>query len=80
VPPALRDGHYPGAKELGVTGYRYPHDDPRGIVPQQYAPDEVLGRQYYRPTTHGFEQTVSARLERIREVLDPTDPRESQAP
>jgi putative ATPase len=75
VPPALRDAHYPGAKELGVTGYRYPHDDPRGIVPQQYAPDEVVGRHYYRPSSHGFEQTVSARLERIRAVLDtPEDP------
>ena len=70
VPAALRDGHYPGAKDLGVKGYQYPHDDPRGIVKQQYAPDEVVGRRYYRPTEHGFEQTVTGRLERIREILD----------
>ncbi|MEO8107727.1 MAG: replication-associated recombination protein A [Actinomycetes bacterium] len=70
VPAALRDAHYAGAKDLGVGGYRYPHDDPRGIVPQQYAPDDVAGRRYYRPTTHGYEQTVTARIERIRSILD----------
>ena len=70
VPAALRDGHYPGAKDLGVQGYRYPHDDPRGVVRQQYAPDAVRGRRYYRPTDHGFEQTVTARLDRIREIID----------
>lgn len=70
VPAALRDDHYLGAKDLGVKGYRYPHDDPRGVVPQQYAPDRVVGRRYYRPTEHGFEQTVTGRLEKIREILD----------
>jgi putative ATPase len=71
VPAHLRDAHYAGAKDLGVGGYLYPHDDPRGIVTQQYAPDEVAGRRYYRPTTHGFEQTVTGRMERIRSILDP---------
>ena len=71
VPAHLRDAHYPGAKDLGVGGYQYPHDDPRGIVTQQYAPDEVADRRYYRPTTHGFEQTVTVRMERIRSILDP---------
>ena len=29
----------------------YAHDDPRGVVEQQYAPDAVAGRTYYaRPT------------------------------
>ena len=70
MPAHLRDAHYPGAKDLGVGGYRYPHDDPRGIVAQQYAPDNVVGRRYYRPTTHGYEQTVTARVERIRSILD----------
>ncbi|MCZ3387484.1 MAG: replication-associated recombination protein A [Actinomycetia bacterium] len=70
VPSALRDAHYPGAKELGVQGYSDPHDDPRGVVSQQYAPDPVVGRRYYRPTAHGFELAVAARLERIRAILD----------
>ena len=33
VPRHLRDAHYAGAKGLGHgAGYRYPHDDPRGVV------------------------------------------------
>src|SRR5699024_9221401 len=39
VPAHLRDAHYKGADELGHgKGYRYPHDDPRGWVEQQYLP------------------------------------------
>jgi putative ATPase len=70
VPVHLRDSHYPGAKTLGVGGYRYPHDDPRGVLSQQYAPDVVDGRRYYRPTDHGFEKSVTERLDRIRSILD----------
>ena len=33
VPAHLRDGHYSGAAKLGnAQGYRYPHDDPDGVV------------------------------------------------
>jgi putative ATPase len=56
VPVHLRDAHYKGAAKLGHgAGYVYPHDDPRGWVPQQYRPDEVQDRRYYEPSPHGFE-------------------------
>src|SRR5262249_48784315 len=59
VPRALRDAHYPGAKGLGHgTGYRYPHDDPRGVLTQQYPPDSIVGRDYYRPAGHGTERGI----------------------
>jgi putative ATPase len=46
VPPHLRDAHYAGAKKLGHgSSYQYSHDDPRGIVPQQYAPDVIDGTE-----------------------------------
>ncbi|WP_314647518.1 replication-associated recombination protein A [uncultured Microbacterium sp.] len=71
VPLHLRDAHYPGAKRLGHgRGYRYPHDNDAGIVPQQYLPDELQGRRYYAPKPLGAERDVSARLERIRRILD----------
>jgi putative ATPase len=71
VPQPLRDAHYPGAKRLGAgAGYQYAHDDPRGIVAQQYAPDVVADRTYYRPTSHGREEAVAARLELIRAALE----------
>ena len=54
VPPHLRDAHYPGAKKVGHgTSYAYAHDAPYGIAEQQYAPDELLDAEYYRPTSHG---------------------------
>ncbi|MBK5217515.1 MAG: replication-associated recombination protein A, partial [Propionibacteriales bacterium] len=67
VPPALRDAHYPGAKKLGHGhDYKYAHNDPRGIVSQQYAPGEVQGETYYTPTGLGNEAVLKERLERIR--------------
>jgi putative ATPase len=63
VPVHLRDAHYRGAKRLGHgAGYRYPHDDPRGWVPQQYRPDEVADQVYYEPSPHGFEPEVERRI------------------
>jgi putative ATPase len=69
VPPHLRDGHYAGAKKIGVTGYRYPHDFPGRVVAQQYAPDPVVGREYYSPSDLGVERVASERLAGLREVL-----------
>jgi putative ATPase len=71
VPAHLRDGHYPNATALGVVGYRYPHDDPSGVLAQQYAPDEVRGRRYYEPGGHGVEARLGDVLNRLREALDP---------
>ncbi len=70
VPAHLRDAHYRGAGALGHgQGYRYAHDDPRGVVGQQYAPAGVDGKDYYRPTERGAERDVRTRLERLRAVL-----------
>ncbi|WP_127127729.1 replication-associated recombination protein A [Georgenia sp. SYP-B2076] len=70
VPLPLRDAHYAGAKQHGHgQGYRYAHDYPHGIAPQQYAPDELVGKRYYEPTAYGHERDITARLTRIRQIL-----------
>jgi putative ATPase len=70
VPAHLRDSHYAGASKLGHgKGYQYAHDDPRGVVSQQYAPDDVVGRDYYAPTERGAERGMPERLARLRAVL-----------
>lgn len=70
VPLHLRDGHYRGAESLGHgLEYQYPHDDERGVLAQQYAPDSVRDRIYYHPTAHGAEGRVAERLEKIRAIL-----------
>jgi len=70
VPVHLRGTGYAGAQRLGHgQGYEYPHDDELGVVAQQYAPDDVVGREYYQPTDRGLERELSARLARIRQIL-----------
>nr|MDQ6927942.1 replication-associated recombination protein A [Actinomycetota bacterium] len=65
VPPHLRDSHYQAAERIGHgVGYEYPHDDPRGWIPQEYRPPEVAGRVYYEPSQHGQEREISERMRR----------------
>lgn len=70
VPPHLRDGHYSGAAALGhAQGYQYSHNDPDGVLAQQYPPDELVGVDYYRPTGRGSEREMAGRLERLRAII-----------
>jgi putative ATPase len=70
VPPALRDGHYSGAARLGhAQRYRYPHDDPAGVVTQQYPPEELRERRYYQPTTRGAERVLAERAAALRAIV-----------
>ena len=59
--PLLKLGH--------GKSYVYPHDHPDGIVPQQYAPDALVGRDYYRPTPRGAEAQIGARLAKLRAII-----------
>lgn len=53
VPGHLRDRHRPGSELYGP--YLYPHDHPGAMVEQQYLPDGLEGRSFYRPTDRGWE-------------------------
>ena len=79
VPSHLRDAHYAGAQRIGHgKGYRYPHDDPRGVVTQRYAPEGLDERDYYQPTSHGGERSVAERLPRLRRIVRGTDTEEER--
>lgn len=70
VPAPLRGSGYAGASALGHgAGYRYTHDEPDGVGPQQYLPDDVLGADYYRPTDRGFEERLRPRWAWLRSVI-----------
>lgn len=77
VPAHLRGSGYAGAERLGHgDGYRYSHDEPGGVGPQQYLPDDlVAGADYYHPTDRGWENTLGPRWEtnrrRIRGEVPP---------
>ena len=69
VPSHLRDAGYKGAKDLGRgEGYLYAHDYPGNYVPQQYLPDELAGRIYYRPSENGVEKKIGESLKKLRGV------------
>ncbi|MDX6285395.1 MAG: putative ATPase [Frankiales bacterium] len=83
VPPHLRDSHYAGAKTIEHGhGYRYPHDFPAGplggVVAQQYAPDTVADREYYRPSAAGEERAAAERLDTLRRALRGKESRTEQ--
>ncbi|MBU5254665.1 replication-associated recombination protein A [Tissierella praeacuta] len=63
VPTHLKDGSYPGAKNLGNgIGYKYPHDYEGSFVQQQYLPTEFIDKKYYVPTENGYEKEIKERL------------------
>ncbi len=67
VPTHLRDATTGRRPSSGHgEGYRYPHDDPRGWVEQDYRPPQVAGRVYYEPSEHGAEAALGERLRRRR--------------
>jgi putative ATPase len=51
-------------KELGYSeGYEYDHDAPEAFSGQDYFPEEMARRRYYRPAPRGFEREIAKRLE-----------------
>jgi putative ATPase len=64
VPKHLRDAHYSGSARLGHgANYKYPHEYEGGFVQQDYL---GVDKMYYRPTDHGLEAKIRARLEELR--------------
>ena len=67
VPRHLQDRHSAAARAFGRgEGYRYAHDHPDGIAPQDYLGVE---KRYYEPTDRGEERDLTQRLGEIRRRL-----------
>lgn len=70
VPRHLRDAHYKGAQRLGHgANYVYAHDQPHHVASQQYAPDDLVDRDYYHPTQNGGERAVAERVSKLRSII-----------
>ena len=70
VPLYLRNAPTKLMKQWGNhEGYRYAHDWPQAIAPQEYMPEELRGTQYYDPSDRGYEREVSRRLKVVRAIL-----------
>ncbi len=59
IPVHLKDAHYKGAERLGHgKGYQYAHDYPKHYVKQQYLPDGLTDKVFYRPSENGYEKQI----------------------
>ena len=67
IQPYLRDSHYSGAEKLGRTGYKYPHDYPNNYVKQEYMPENLKGRVYYKPGNNKYENSIKEYWKKIKE-------------
>lgn len=67
VPRQLQNTHFDGedAKEKGQN-YKYPHDYPHHWVKQQYLPDDVKERKYYKPGDNKAEQSAKEYWDKIK--------------
>jgi putative ATPase len=64
VPFHIRNAPTTLMKDLGYgKEYKYPHDYPDHFIEEEYLPENLRGRTYYRPTEQGFEKEIKERLE-----------------
>ncbi len=62
VPLHIRNAPTPLMKDLGYgKGYKYPHNH-SGHIEQSYLPEELQGKEYYKPTENGFDKEIKKRL------------------
>ncbi len=63
VPKHIRNAPTKLMKELDYgKGYRYAHDYTDGITEQEYLPQKLAGRTFYRPTERGYEKMIGERM------------------
>ena len=63
VPLHIRNAPTGLMKELGYAeGYKYAHDYEAAYVEQDYLPERLRGRVYYRPSDRGLEAEIKRRL------------------
>jgi len=74
VPLHIRNAPTRLMKDLGYSkGYKYAHDYAEAHVSQDYLPDALRGRRYYRPTDRGYEKIIAERLDRWHRSRKPGD-------
>ena len=61
-------GKVPAPINAQAFGYKYPHDYPGSYVVQQYLPDELKNRVYYKPKNNKYEQTLKITLDNIEKI------------
>ena len=64
VPLHIRNAPTKLMKQLEYgKGYKYAHDEPDAVANMDCLPDNLKGREFYKPTEYGFEKEIKKRLE-----------------
>lgn len=61
-------GKVPSHINAQAFGYKYPHDYPGSYVVQQYLPDELKNRVYYKPKNNRYEKMLKITLDNIEKI------------
>ncbi|MGZ5025542.1 MAG: replication-associated recombination protein A [Methylobacter sp.] len=74
VPVHLRNAPTKLMKSLDYgKEYRYAHDEPEAYAAgENYFPDELAGRQYYRPVDRGLEIKIKEKLKHLKALDEKT--------
>ncbi len=63
VPLHLRNASTKLMKQLDYgKGYQYAHDKPDAVASMDCLPDNLKGREFYKPSDYGFEKEIRKRL------------------
>ena len=61
-------GKVPSHINAQALGYKYPHDYKGSYVVQQYLPDELINRVYYKPKNNRYENMLKETLDNIEKI------------
>ncbi len=59
-------GNVPDHIRIHTTTYKYPHDYPKYWVKQQYLPDNIKNKKYYKPKRNNYENNLNKINEEMR--------------
>ena len=59
-------GNVPEHIRIHTTTYKYPHDYPKYWVEQQYLPDKIKNKKYYKPKRNNYENNLNKIMEEMR--------------
>lgn len=67
VPMHVRNAPTKLMKGMGYgKGYQYPHNYEGGYVHEEYLPERLKGKSYYKPSDRGYEKRIRERMEFLK--------------
>lgn len=64
-------GNVPEHIKTDSTNYKYPHDYPNHFVKQQYLPNNLVGKEYFKPqNTSKYEESLKNIYEKLQKMFD----------